>query len=76
MPKATIFFVIHNYANYANIAWASTSKGELKRLYHYQKHSVRVIYQKDQYTHASLLLNDMKALHVFKLNIFNILFDV
>ena len=32
-----------------------------------------VIYHKDRYTHASPLLNDMKGLNVFKLNIFNIL---
>ena len=38
-----------------------------------QKHAVRVIYHKDWYTHASPLLNDMKTLNVFKLNIFNIL---
>ena len=33
----------------------------------------RVIYHKYWYTHASPLLNDMKALNVFQLNIFNIL---
>ena len=32
-----------------------------------------VIYYKDRYTHVRPLLNDMKALNVFKLNIFNIL---
>ena len=31
------------------------------------------IYHKDRYTYACPLLNDMKALNVFKLNIFNIL---
>ena len=64
---------IHNYVNYANIAWAGTSKSKHERLYHCQKHTVRVIYHKNWYTHASPLLSDMKALHVFKLNIFNIL---
>ena len=37
------------------------------------KATTRVIYHKDWYTHASPLLNDMKALNVFQLNIFNIL---
>ena len=37
------------------------------------EHAARVIYHKDRYTHGSPLLNDMKALNVFKLNIFNIL---
>ena len=62
---------IHSCVNYANIAWASTSKSKLERLYRCQKHPARVIYHKDQYTHASPLLIDMKALNVFKLNIFS-----
>ena len=67
------FSFIHSYVNYANIAWVSTSKSKPERLYRCQKHAVRVIYHKDRYTRASPLLNDMKALNVFKLNIFNIL---
>ena len=39
-------------------------------------HAAHVIYHKDRYTHASPLLNDMKVLNVFKVNIFNILFYV
>ena len=67
------FSFIHNYVNYPNIAWASNSKGKLERLFCCQKHAAGVIYHKDWYTHASPLLNDMKALNVFKLSIFNIL---
>ena len=67
------FSFIHSHVNYANVAWASTSKSKLERLYRCQKHAARVIYHKDRYTHASPLLNDMKALNIFKLNIFNIL---
>ena len=66
-----LFFVYS--LNYANIAWASTSKDKLERLYHCQKHAGPVVYHKDRYTHASLLLNDTKDLNIFKLNIFNIL---
>ena len=72
-PKQLYFSFIHSYVNYANIAWASTSKSKLERLYHCQKHAARVIYHNDRYTHASPLLNDMKALNVFKLNIFHVL---
>ena len=50
-----------------------TSKSKLKRLYRCQKYAAGVIYHKDRYTHASPLLNDMKALNFFQLNIFNIL---
>ena len=71
--KQLYFSFIHNCVNYANIAWASTSKSKLERLYRCHKHAARVIYHKDWYTHASPLLNDMKALNVFQLSIFNIL---
>ena len=71
--KRLYFSFIHSYVNYANIAWASTSKSKRERLYRCQKHTARVIYRKDWYTHASSVLNDMKALNVIKLNIFSIL---
>ena len=71
--KQLYFSFIHNYVNYANIAWASTGKSKFERLYRGQKHATCVIYHKDRYTHASPLLNDMKALNVFQLNILNIL---
>ena len=71
--KQLYSWFIHNNVNYANTAWASTSKSKLKRLYHCQKHAARVIYNKDRYTHASPLLNDMNILDVFQLNVFSIL---
>ena len=71
--KQLYFSFISNYVNYANIAWASTSKSKLEPLYRCQKHPARIIYHKDWYTHASPLLNYMKTLNVFHLNIFNIL---
>ena len=71
--KQLYSWFIHNNVNYANTAWASTSKSKLKRLYHCQKHAARVIYNRNRYTHASPLLNDMNILDVFQLNVFNIL---
>ena len=71
--KQLYFSFIRSYVNYANIAWASTSKSKLERFYHCQKQGARVIYHKDGNIHVSSLLNGMKALNVFKLNIFNIL---
>ena len=67
--KQRYFSFIHSYVDYTNIAWASTSRSKLERLYRCQKHAARVIYHKDRYTHGSPLLNDMKALNIFKLNI-------
>ena len=66
-----LFF--HNYVDYANIAWESTSKSKLGRLYRCQNNAVRLIYHKDWYTCVGLLLNDMKSLNVFQFNIVNIL---
>ena len=60
------FSFIRNYVNDANIVRVSTSKSKFERLYRCQKYAARVIYHKDRYTHASPLLNDMKALNVFK----------
>ena len=54
--KQLYFFFIRNYVNYANVAWASTSKSKLERLCRCQKHAARVIYHKNRYIHASPLL--------------------
>ena len=40
--KQLSFSFIHNYVNYANIAWASTSKSKLERLCRCQKHAACV----------------------------------
>ena len=71
--KQLYFSFIQTYVSYANITRASTSKSKLGRLYRCQKLAPRVIFHKDWYTHASPLLNDVKALNDFKLNVFNIL---
>ena len=73
--KQLYFSFIHNYVNYAYISWASTGKSKLERLYRCQKHASHVIYHKDRYTHASPLLNDMKALNVkyFQYSVFYVL---
>ena len=71
--KQLYFLFICYYVNYANITWASNSKSKHERLYPCQKHAARLIYCKDWYKHASPLLNDMKALNVFQLNVYNLL---
>ena len=44
MSVHDIFFIyIHWYINYGNIAWASTSQTELKKILTKQKHAVRII---------------------------------
>jgi len=74
--KQLYFSFIHTYINYANIAWASTHKSKLERLYRHQKHAARLINFKDRYTHAKPLLEEMKILTIYELNIFNVIFFV
>jgi hypothetical protein len=71
--KQLYFAFIHSYINYACIAWASTNKTKLACLYRHQKHAMRVINFKDRFTHAAPLFLDIKALSIYKLNIYNIL---
>ena len=42
----------------------------------YRKHATTVVYHKDKYTHESPFLNDMKALNICLLSIFNALFYI
>ena len=53
--KTEYFLYIHSYLNYANIAWASTYATKLKRVYLKQKHSVRIVFNKDKLTHSKPL---------------------
>ena len=40
--KSIYFAYSHSYLNYANIAWASTYRTELKTIHFHQKHAVRL----------------------------------
>ena len=42
---------MHSYLNYANIAWGSTQKIKLSTLYCQEKHPIRLLSFKDQFTH-------------------------
>ena len=72
--KQLYFSFIHCHLNYANIAWASTYKSKLEGLYRHQKHAERIINFKDRFTHAQPLLHNMKALNMFQINLFHIIF--
>ena len=72
-PKQLYFSFIYSYLNYANITWASTHKSKLKGLLRKKKHASRIMYFKDKYTHAEPLMQKMKTLNIFQLNISKIL---
>ena len=68
--KSLYFSYIHSYLNYANIAWASTQKTKLNRIYIKQKHAVRIIFNKDKLSHSRPLLKTLNALNIYQLNIY------
>ena len=71
--KNIYFSFIHSYLNYCNIAWASTYKSNLKKLYTTQKKASRIIMDKNMFTEARPLMKDLNILNVYQLNIFQTL---
>ena len=64
------FSFIPNYVNCCNIAWVSTIRTKLDKVLKKQKNAVRMIYNKDKFTHSKLLMKDMNALNIYQINIF------
>ena len=54
--------------------WASTNKSNLISLYRNQEHAIRIIYDKDRFAHTKPLFKHAKALTVYEINLFQILF--
>ena len=68
--KQLYFSFIHSYLNYGSITWSSTNKTKLKTLHRRQKHAARIIYFKDRFTHSKPLMQSLKALNIYQLNIY------
>ena len=71
--KRVHFSFINSYIGYCNIAWASTSKTKLTRIFNKQKHALRIIHNKSICVHSKPLMQKMNALNVYQINIFQIL---
>ena len=71
--KKLFFIYINCYIIYANIAWASTSKGELQALYLHQKHAAKIINFKDKFNSAKPLLGKINAMTAYEVIIFHTL---
>ena len=63
---------MHSYSNYVNIAWGSTQKTKSCTLYRQQKHAIRLLNFKDQFTHSRPFFKEISALNIYEINIFNI----
>ena len=73
LHKQLYFSFINCYLNYANITWASTNKSKLQVLYRHQEHAARIINFKDKFTSAKPLLEQINAMTVYEMNIFQTL---
>ena len=68
--KNVYFSFIYSYINYGSIAWGSTYKTKLKKIFIYQKKAARVIFFADRIAHAKPLMLDMNALNAYQINIY------
>ena len=60
---------IHFYINYENIAWGSTTRINLKKIYSQQKHAIRIVYSKDRFSHTREVFKECKVLNIYQVNI-------
>ena len=72
----TLYYAyIHSYISYANVAWGSTNITYLKKVNSLQKHAIRIVHNKNRYTHTKELYKENQILNVYQMNIFhNLLF--
>ena len=67
--RSTYFSFIHSYINSENIAWASTNKTKLKKLFGKQKQAARIVFNQERLTHTRPLLKTLNALNVYQINL-------
>ena len=68
--KTVYFSYIYSYLNYADILWASTYATKLKKGYLKEKHAVSIVFNKDKLTHSKPLFENLNALNVYQINIY------
>ena len=61
-----ILCYIHTYVNYANLAWASTIRTNLKKIHSQQKHATCIIFRKDKFSQTNLLFVQKKVFNVYQ----------
>lgn len=68
--KQLYFSFVHSHLSYGNIAWASTNKTKLLKLYRKQKHAIRVITFEDRLTPSKPLFEELKIQTLMEINIY------
>ena len=72
---ALYYSYIQTYINYANIAWGSTFRTNLKKINSQQKHTIHIIFNKNKFAHTREIFKEPKILNICQLNILsNIIF--
>ena len=55
---ALYYSYIQTYINYANIAWCSTCRTNLKKINSQQKHVIRIIFNKNKFAHTRKIFKE------------------
>ena len=71
---ALYYSYIQTYINYANIAWGSTCRTNLKKNNSQQKHEIRIIFNKNTFVHTKELFKEQKVLNIYQFNILSNIF--
>ena len=72
---ALYYSYIQTYINYANIAWDSICRTNIKKINSEQKHAIRIIFNKNKFAHTREIFKEQKILNIYQLNILsNIIF--
>ena len=67
--RSIYFALVHPYINYANIAWASTSKPYLKIILGKQKQAAKLLSSEDLSLSWRMLMKQLNILNVYQINI-------
>ena len=67
--KSLYFSFIHPYITYGNVAWASTFRTKLQKIYRLQKRAIRVMTHSSRITHSRPLMQEHSILNVYEVNI-------
>ena len=62
---SSYYAYIHTYINYANLAWVSTIRTNLKKIHIQQKHAIRLIFCEDKFSHTKELFVQNKFFNVY-----------